>query len=53
MNYNKILENYHQIDVFSRKMWGLVCYEIWQQQFHDKAVSYQKMRNFQNIELIS
>ncbi|MBM4447426.1 MAG: asparagine synthase (glutamine-hydrolyzing) [Chloroflexi bacterium] len=30
-------------DRFSRKLWGLLCLELWQQEFHDKANYYQKM----------
>jgi len=28
---------------FSRKLWGLLCLELWQQEFHDKSYTYAKM----------
>lgn len=28
---------------FSRKVWGLLCLELWQQTFHDRARSYRQM----------
>ena len=28
---------------FSRKLWGLLCLELWQQEFHDKHSNYAKM----------
>jgi asparagine synthase (glutamine-hydrolysing) len=30
---------------FSRKLWGLLSLELWQQEFHDKADHYRKMAN--------
>jgi asparagine synthase (glutamine-hydrolysing) len=29
---------------FTRKVWGLMSLELWQQQFHDKASEYQKKK---------
>jgi asparagine synthase (glutamine-hydrolysing) len=28
---------------FSRKLWGLLCLELWQQEFHDKSSYYSDM----------
>lgn len=28
---------------FSRKIWGLLCLELWQQEFHDKEAYYDKL----------
>ncbi|MRS11737.1 MAG: asparagine synthase (glutamine-hydrolyzing) [Actinobacteria bacterium] len=28
---------------FGRKAWGLLCLELWQQEFHDKAASYRAL----------
>ena len=28
---------------FSRKLWGLLCLELWQQEFHDKGCHYADM----------
>lgn len=30
---------------FSRKLWGLLCLELWQQEFHDKAHYYKSLIN--------
>jgi len=30
---------------FSRKLWGLLSLELWQQEFHDKAHEYKNMAN--------
>jgi len=43
ISYHKILQDYPHLTTFSRKMWGFLSYEIWQQQFHDKAGEYRKM----------
>ncbi len=32
---------------FSRKLWGLLCLEIWQQEFHDRAGYYRDMANIE------
>lgn len=52
INYEKIIQNLEHTGQFSRKLWGFLCYEVWQQQFHDKALSYkQMMRSSQDIVL--
>ncbi|HMB22575.1 MAG: asparagine synthase (glutamine-hydrolyzing) [Chloroflexota bacterium] len=28
---------------YGRKVWGLLCIEIWQQEFHDQEVNYKKL----------
>lgn len=28
---------------YGRKVWGLLCLELWQQEFHDRASDYKKM----------
>jgi asparagine synthase (glutamine-hydrolysing) len=28
---------------FGRKIWGLLCLELWQQEFHDRESDYKKM----------
>lgn len=37
VNYQKIIDNFASTGQFSRKIWGFLCYEVWQQQFHDKS----------------
>jgi asparagine synthase (glutamine-hydrolysing) len=29
---------------FTRKVWGLLCLELWQQEFHDRAHEYRKYK---------
>lgn len=43
MNSEKVLENFRGDSKFSRKTWGLLSLELWQQQFHDKAHEYRKL----------
>lgn len=33
---------------FSRNLWGLLCLELWQQEFHDRSGAYRKMLNRQS-----
>ncbi len=33
----------HGESKFGRKYWGLLCLEIWQQEFHDRAHSYRRL----------
>jgi len=40
-----ILSNLDKGERFSRKLWGLVSLEIWQQLFHDRAAEYRDMVN--------
>lgn len=28
---------------YGRKIWGLLCIEIWQQEFHDRQADYKKL----------
>lgn len=37
IDYQQIIKNFNNTGKFSRKVWGFLCYEIWQQQFHDQA----------------
>lgn len=43
IDYQKIMNNLDKTGKFSRKIWGFLCYEIWQQQFHDKASTFQAL----------
>ena len=43
INSEVLLKNLGKEERFSRKTWGLLSLEIWQQQFHDKAHEYRKM----------
>ena len=43
VNYEVVAKNFTQSGKFSRKTWGLLCLELWHQQFHDKASQYRSM----------
>ena len=42
-NSEAILANFNKSEKFSRKGWGLLNLELWQQLFHDRAESYRRM----------
>lgn len=42
-NNDVILKSFDKGGQFSRKTWGLLSLEIWQQLFHDRASEYRKM----------
>jgi asparagine synthase (glutamine-hydrolysing) len=37
----KVVENLSKESRYSRKIWGLLCLELWQQEFHDKEAHYK------------
>ena len=41
IDYAKIMKNMTAAGNFSRKIWGFLCYEVWQQQFHDQSKKYK------------
>jgi asparagine synthase (glutamine-hydrolysing) len=43
VNSRAILANFEKGERFSRKAWGLLNLEIWQQLFHDRAGDYRRM----------
>lgn len=45
LNADAVLANLTQMGRFSRKVWGLLSLELWQQQFHDQASQYRRMLN--------
>lgn len=42
-NSDAILANFDKGGRFSRKTWGLLSLELWQQIFHDRAAGYRRM----------
>ncbi len=38
-----VLEGLEKEEKYSRKIWGLLCLELWQQEFHDKQHEYKKL----------
>ena len=43
INNRKVLDKMSSEPKFGRKIWGLLCLELWQQEFHDKATQYKHM----------
>jgi asparagine synthase (glutamine-hydrolysing) len=43
INSQKVLEGLAQEPKFGRKIWGLLCLELWQQEFHDKESEFKKL----------
>jgi len=43
LNTDEILKNFGDEAQFSRKTWGLLSLELWQQEFHDKASEYRAL----------
>ncbi len=41
----KVLEGLGHEPRFGRKIWGLLCLELWQQTFHDQAASFQQLKS--------
>ena len=39
----KVLENMDKEPKYGRKLWGFLCLELWQQEFHDKQDYYKKL----------
>lgn len=42
-NTDKIIDRITGSQRFSRKLWGLLCLELWHRQFHDRAFEYRTM----------
>jgi asparagine synthase (glutamine-hydrolysing) len=43
VNNRKVLDNLTAESKYGRKIWGLFCLELWQQEFHDRHQSFQKL----------
>jgi len=39
----KVVEGLSTESTYGRKIWGLLCLEIWQQEFHDKSQTFKKL----------
>ncbi len=39
----RVLANLESEPQFGRKLWGLLCLEVWQQQFHDREAEFKGM----------
>jgi asparagine synthase (glutamine-hydrolysing) len=43
VNNRMVLEGLDREPQFGRKVWGLLCLELWQQRFHDQEVAYKRL----------
>ena len=43
LNADAVLANFDTAGRFSRKVWGLLSLELWQQMFHDRGGEYRRM----------
>ena len=43
IDYKKIIDNIDNTGKFSRKVWGFLCYEVWQQEFHDQSHKFRAL----------
>ena len=41
VDYQQVINTIEGSGQFSRKVWGFLCYEMWQEVFHDKAHEYR------------
>jgi asparagine synthase (glutamine-hydrolysing) len=42
---DKVLAGLETEHRYGRRIWGLLCLELWQQTFHDQAESFRKLLN--------
>jgi asparagine synthase (glutamine-hydrolysing) len=43
INNGKFLKRLNQEPEYGRKVWGMLCLELWQQEFHDKESHFKKL----------
>ena len=43
VNNRKVLQGLEQEPQYGRKLWGLLCLEVWQQTFHDEAAKFRRL----------
>ena len=43
INNRVVLEKIDQEPKFGRKIWGLLCLELWQQEFHDQEARFKRL----------
>ncbi len=44
IDYERIIQNIGNTGKFSRKIWGFLCYEVWQQEFHDQSQKFRSLK---------
>ncbi len=46
----KVIEDLGREAKFGRKIWGLLCLELWQQAFHDRAASFKQLSVLEGLQ---
>lgn len=49
INNQKVLTGLSREVKYGRKIWGMLCLELWQQEFHDKEYAYKKLINKEEL----
>lgn len=49
IDYQKVIKSLNKTGKFSRKMWGFLSYEVWQQQFHDRTQHFKHFYKKYNV----
>jgi len=50
VNNRKVLQALDREPQFGRKVWGLLCLELWQQAFHDRELEYKRVVRRERVE---
>jgi asparagine synthase (glutamine-hydrolysing) len=50
VNNRKVLQALDREPQFGRKVWGLLCLELWQQTFHDRELEYKRVVRRERVE---
>lgn len=51
INNRKVLDGLDKESKYGRKIWGLLCIELWQQSFHDKERDFKQLINQESITI--
>ena len=47
----KVIAKLSKESKFGRNIWGLLCLELWQQEFHDKAAEFKQFASDPVVEV--
>jgi asparagine synthase (glutamine-hydrolysing) len=49
INNRKVLNGLTREPEYGRKIWGMLCLELWQQEFHDKEFTFKQLLNQKGV----
>jgi asparagine synthase (glutamine-hydrolysing) len=49
INNRKVLNGLAREPEYGRKIWGMLCLELWQQEFHDKEFAFKQLLNQRGV----